>query len=171
MRQDEYNGLQVGDCVRVRRSGKLYVARWVHTAEERRAAAERANAELAAPRITGRTMLTDDEPDVTFLQWRDGREYGAMRSLKPEAIDRAEDAETVAQVRRILGLLEQGIEEMRADVPRVQGRVARGESEGRWLTDLTNRILDVGQRAAHMRARLEVLEADAVDVATGQGRR
>jgi hypothetical protein len=148
MTREEYNGLRVGDVVRVRRSGKLYLAGWVETAAEQRARIAKTVAEHGTS--WGQVPREGDETDVTFVQLRgdvrEDKRFGALRRLNPAAIDLDVEA-TAAYVR--------------AAVPRIWADVAAAEAE-QGTTDSADyvRRSAVGMRryAERMAARLAEME-------------
>lgn len=122
MNQAQYNRLRVGDCVRVRRSGKVYLAGWVETADEYREKKAAADARSMAKDGTPCSWLPaerglGEDTDVTFVQLRGDpaadHRYGALRTLRADAIE-WDAAATRAYVR--------------GAVPRAQGYVAKAEA-------------------------------------------
>jgi hypothetical protein len=160
MNQAEYNGLQMGDCVRVRRSGKLYVAGWVQTAADWRAWKAEQDARSLARFGEPATWIPAERtlgevPDVTFVQLRgdpaENNRYGALRQLRADAIERDAEA-TRAWVR--------------AAVPRAEARLAEKvvEAAGAPADRQADYEADVEAQRRYverLRARLVELEAGA----------
>jgi hypothetical protein len=90
MTRDEMMSLSKGDLVTVKKTGKVYRCYCVDPAfsPERNAEIEAEMARQTAARGFYSGYLPGFTGSVTFIQQRNGEDYGPVRNLKPENIER-----------------------------------------------------------------------------------
>ena len=91
MTREEMMTLNVNDLVTVKQTGKVYRVSWVtlpYTPEQNsEIEADMARQEAACGYYSG--PIPGFVGSVSFVQQRNGKDYGAIRRLKPENIERA----------------------------------------------------------------------------------